>query len=247
MKNSIKLSIVALVLCSTVSNAQSWGWGDGEKIKGNGKVVSEKRSTAAYDEIKIAGFYDVDLVAGKEGEIGVQGEENLLPYLKIEVEGNVLKIYTEKGKNLQPSKNIKMIVNVPFETISKVSLAGSGDVNTKSTIKSDKFDLKLSGSGDMIIDLDTNDLETSLAGSGDIILKGKTVNLTSKVAGSGDINSYELVAQNADVAVAGSGDLKVFCTGNLNARVAGSGDIFYKGNPKTKDTKVAGSGDITAK
>jgi hypothetical protein len=52
------------------------------------------------------------LVAGKEGEIGVQGEENLLPFLKIEVEGNVLKIYTEKGKNLQPSKNMKVIINV---------------------------------------------------------------------------------------------------------------------------------------
>jgi hypothetical protein len=39
----------------------------------------------------------------------------------------------------------------------------------------------------------------------------------------------------------------VFCTENLKARVAGSGDINYKGNPKTKDTKTAGSGDISGK
>lgn len=243
MKNSIKLSILAIVFASTFSKAQSWG--NGEKISGNGKVVTEKRTTALYDEIKVAGFYDVDLIAGAEGQITIEGEENLLPYVIIESENNILNIYTKKGYNIQTNK--KVLIKVPFESLNKISLVGSGDLNSKNTIKSDKLEIKLTGSGDMNLDIDAKSSEISLAGSGDMVVKGKSEDLTSKVAGSGNIDAFDLISKNADVAVAGSGDLKVFCTENLKARVAGSGDITYKGNPKTKDTKTAGSGDISGK
>jgi Putative auto-transporter adhesin, head GIN domain len=241
---AIKLSFFALVLASVIGNAQSW---KNEKVKGNGKIITEKRATTSYDEIKVAGFFDVDLISGKEGEIIIHGEENLLPHLKLEVENNALKICIEKGFYLETSSNTKLLVTVPFESITKLSLTGSGDVKTKNSIKSEKINVQLAGSGDMFIDIDSNDLEANLAGSGNMILKGKVDNLNSKLTGSGDINTYDLSAKNAKVVVAGSGDLKVFCSENLNARVAGSGGVLYKGNPKTRDTKTIGSGKITAK
>jgi len=39
-------------------------------------------------------------------------------------------------------------------------------------------------------------------------------------------------------------DAEIVCTGELRARVTGSGDIEYRGNPSTKDSKVTGSGSI---
>ncbi len=245
MKNSIKLSIVALLLTSSFTNAQNWGMG--EKIKGNGNLKTEKRSSAEYDEIKLQGFFDIDLVAGKEGEINIQAEENLLPFIKIEVEGNTLKIYQEKGKNLQPSKSMKILVTVPFEKISAVSLSGSGDVNTKNQIKTDKFTATLSGSGDVNLDVDSSDLEAKLSGSGDVRLKGKADKLTARISGSGDITADELVSKDVDAGISGSGNIRVNCSENLTARISGSGDIIYKGDPKTKDTKVSGSGNIRKK
>ncbi|WP_310557524.1 head GIN domain-containing protein [Flavobacterium sp.] len=242
MKNSIQLSIVLLLFASTITNAQSWGnW---EKIKGNGNQKNERRTTAEYDEIKLQGYYDVDLIAGKEGEITVQAEENLMPYIKIEVEGNVLKIYQEKGKNLQPSKGNKILITVPFDKISAVSLSGSGDVNTKNLIKTDKFTATLSGSGDLNLDIEANDVEAKLSGSGDVRLKGKSDKLTVSISGSGDITASNLIVNDVEAGISGSGDIKVNCSGNLNARVSGSGDIFYSGEPKNKDTKVSGSGNI---
>ena len=52
-------------------------------------------------------------------------------------------------------------------------------------------------------------------------------------------------SKNATVTVGGSGDNSVYCTESIYARVTGSGDIKYSGDPKKKDTKVNGSGDIT--
>ncbi|KFF09956.1 head GIN domain-containing protein [Flavobacterium hydatis] len=241
MKKSIQLLVCSVFFLSTVANAQ---WSK-ERIKGNGKVVTNTRSTTSYDEIKVMGSFDVDLVAGKEGSITVKAEENLQQYIKVEVDGNVLKIYTEKNKNISSSMGKNIQVTVPFEKISGVSLSGSGDVRSKNMIKSDSFTAVLSGSGNLDLDVDAVTLNLSISGSGDAVLKGNAGTFTTKLSGSGDIDSDALKAKNVDITISGSGDSKVFCSENLKARVSGSGEIQYKGDPKTKDAKVSGSGSIS--
>jgi len=240
MKKTFKLFVFSALLISSVGNAQ---WSSNNKIKGNGKVISDTRTTSDYDAIKVAGSFDVDLVAGKEGKIIIKGEENLVSAIKVEVEGNVLKIYVEKGSNIRPSLGKKIEVTVPFEKISEVSL--SGNVQSKNAIKTDKFVAKLAGSGNFDLDVNSNDLELNLSGSGNIRLKGNSNSLTSKLAGSGNIEATNLKAKNVDVNVSGSGNSRVNCAESLIARIAGSGDIKYSGNPEKRDVKVSGSGSIS--
>lgn len=242
MKKSIQLLVCSLLFSSTIAHAQ---WSSNDRMKGNGNVITENRKTSEYDEIKVSGFFDVDLIAGAEGNITIKGEENLLSSIKIEVENNVLKIYTEKNKNISPSNGKNIQITIPFEKISAVSLSGSGDVRTKNIIKSDNFSAQLSGSGDLNLDVEAANFDLGLSGSGDVVLKGTTKSFTSKLSGSGDINASELKSKNSDLSISGSGDMKVFCSEFLKARVSGSGDIQYSGDPKTKDTKVSGSGDIS--
>ncbi|KQB42246.1 head GIN domain-containing protein [Flavobacterium aquidurense] len=240
MKKSIKTFILSALLISFISNAQS-----PDKIKGNGNVVSETRTTSDYDVIKVSGSFDVDLVAGKEGKIIVKGEENLVAAVKVEVENNILKIYVEKGSNIRPSIGKKIEITVPFQKISEVNLSGSGNIMSKDAIKTDKFSAKLAGSGNFNLDVDSNTLELNLSGSGNIRLKGTSDSLTTKLAGSGNIDTTNLKAKNADVNVSGSGNSRINCIERLTARIAGSGDIKYTGNPEKRDVKVSGSGSIS--
>jgi Putative auto-transporter adhesin, head GIN domain len=244
MKKSIKLLVISFLFVFNTANSQSWF---GKKIKGNGNVVTEKRSTTEYDEIRLSGSFDVNLVVGKEGEIVVQAEENLLPYIKVEVEGNQLKIYQEKDVNLQSSRSKTILITVPFDKISAIALSGSGDVNSKNPIKTTYFVATLSGSGNINLEFDADSIETKLSGSGDIILKGTTNKLISKTSGSGDVSANKLNAKEVECGISGSGTINVFCTESLKARISGSGDIFYYGNPKISDTKVSGSGTIKAR
>jgi hypothetical protein len=239
MKNSIQLVVLSALFFTTIANAQ---WSN-KTVKGNGNIITEKRNTGEYDQISISGFYDIVLVSGKEGAITIKGEENLLPYVEVEVIGSVLKIHTKKNASIRTSNEI--ILTIPFEHISAVSLSGSGDIKTKNTIVSSNFKAKLSGSGDFNLDVKTTDLETDISGSGDVVLSGSSENFTSNLSGSGGVDAANLIVKNSNVTVSGSGDTKVNCSESLTARVMGSGDIGYKGNPKTKDTKVMGSGEIS--
>jgi hypothetical protein len=237
-----KLAILSLVLVFTVSCTAQWG----KRIKGNGNNVKIDRSVGEYDAIALAGWFNVDLVDGKEGELILEGESNLLEYIKTEVKDGKLIIKVEKGVNLKPSSwDGGIRITVPVESIDALALSGSGDIVGKKTIKTNTFKTSMSGSGDITLAIEANSVEASMSGSGDINLSGSTENFDATISGSGDIKAYDLQADNVDATVSGSADIKVTANKMLKARVSGSGDISYRGNPEKVDTKASGSGDIS--
>ncbi|WP_396590240.1 head GIN domain-containing protein [Allomuricauda sp. R78024] len=239
MKKIITLGLALSMVA--ITNAQ-WG----KRIKGNGNVVTVERSVGDYDAVALAGWFDVELVAGDEGELTLKGESNLLEYIKTEVKNGKLIVKVEKGVNLKPSNwNSGIYITVPVETINSVTLSGSGDIVGKTTLKSDNFDTRISGSGDITLAIEAENVEATLSGSGDINLEGRATNLDIQVSGSGDIKAYELEAEFATVQVSGSADVKVTVNQSIDARVSGSGDISYRGNPKKIKSKSSGAGDIS--
>ncbi|TKD63447.1 head GIN domain-containing protein [Flavobacterium sp. ASW18X] len=239
MKNGI---LVALTCIFTLSAHAQWG----KRIKGNGNVVTLERSVNDYDGIAISGWFDVKLVSGSEGELTLKGEENLLDYIITEVDNGVLVIKTEKGVNLKPSSYKNGIyITVPVEEIDELSLSGSGDITSSTTLKGASLETRVSGSGDVTLDVDVNHLEARLSGSGDMDLSGQASNFEVTISGSGDISAYDLTAKNVEATVSGSADIEITVEKSLNARVSGSGNITYKGNPSKVKSKSSGSGDVS--
>ena len=238
-KASLLIGICFLTLSCV--NAQ---WGNGERIKGNGDMQTKSRSTESYDEIKLVGSMNVQLIAGPEGNINIEAESNLHEYILTEVKNGVLRISTEDGYNLSPKEEI--MITVPFESLEAVSLTGSGDIWTRDRISGPDLEVQVTGSGDIKLHLEVKDLDGRITGSGDIKLKGKSQNFDCKVTGSGDFDAYELMAENVEARISGSGDIMVNAKNSLKASVSGSGDIVYKGNPEIQDFNSQGSGGVSS-
>ena len=234
----IKTIVTTLMICLTIQ-ANAWD----KKIKGNGNVVTENRTTADYEKIAVGGSFDVTLIDGEEGQLTIKIEDNLKQYLITEVKDGTLKVQWKKGVNVYTKKDVT--ITIPFEQINAVSLAGSGNITTKKTISSHDLVLKVAGSGDLDLDVKASDLTAKIAGSGDIRINGVTTNMTCKIAGSGDFDGYNLTTRDAEVKIAGSGKVKATINGKVNAKIVGSGDVYYKGTGTTENVKVAGSGSVT--
>jgi hypothetical protein len=235
-----KLTVLLALISISIASAQNW---DKEKVKENGVQTTITRTTESYNKISTGGSFNVELVSGKEGTITIKGDENIISHIVTEVIGNELKVYFEKNRSYNYKQEITIII--PFEKISELSFAGSGNLIGKDVINANDFELKMTGSGNCKLEINAKNVDVKFTGSGSLKLSGTAEELEAKTAGSGDLNCTKLVSQNADVSVAGSGSLEVNCTNNLVAKVAGSGNIQYKGNPKIIDSKVTGSGDIS--
>lgn len=233
--------ILLALLVSNSANAQDW-WGKSKKIKGNGNVVTIKRTTQDYDGVSVGGSFDVILVKGKEGNITIEGEENIIPYIETEVSGNTLKVKYEKNINIKTTK--RLTVTITYEDIDMVSLGGSGNISGKGIIKAKDLKVSLGGSGNIILEIDANEVSSNIGGSGNIKLAGNSNEMTSSIAGSGSIKAYDLTTDTLIATIAGSGSIRTTVNNKIKAKVVGSGSIYYKGNPKHIDTKSVGSGDV---
>tara|TARA_R110002049_G_scaffold181272_2_gene348504 strand:- start:110662 stop:111462 length:801 start_codon:yes stop_codon:yes gene_type:complete len=237
-----KLTALVLVTLSISSCTAQWG----KKVAGNGNIVTIERTTGDYEEIGVSGWFDVELVDGREGQLTLTGEDNLLEHIVTDVKNGHLSVRVEKGYNLKPSSWKEGIhITIPVESIKSIALSGSGDIIGRKKLKSNNLQVAISGSGDVTLDVETDQISAAMSGSGDMNLSGEASNFEVSISGSGDIEAYELNAENVDASVSGSANINVTAHNRLKARVSGSGDIKYRGNPTKVDTKTSGSGDIS--
>ena len=213
-----------------------------DHMEGSGNVVRRTLELQAFHGIAVEGSIDVVLTPSGSQKVEVEAQENLVGLVTTEVLNGVWTISTSKGF----STTKPFVVHISVPVIDVVRIDGSGDVKGTAAFTAGRVQLAIQGSGDIDLAFNASTLDASVEGSGDVKLSGRCVDLKANVQGSGDINARDLVAENASVSTAGSGNITVFTSGRLNAAVAGSGDVVYSGEPANVSTSISGSGEVRA-
>lgn len=243
MKN-LKLSLIIALLFTLVSQnsfAQKW-WGNG--VSGEGEKIRKTLDVDYFEGVSLHFSGNVTITHGDNIKVEAEGQENILDLIETDVSGKIWEIEFEK--NVRSHKGINIYITMP--KLVKAYISGSGDIETTNHFpRVSEFYSGISGSGDLMVDIDADEVTTKISGSGNIELHGKAEQLTVKISGSGDVNTYNLDAHDVEVAIAGSGDCKVSAQKSLNVRVSGSGDVYYKGNPEKLRSSVSGSGDVVSR
>jgi hypothetical protein len=213
-----------------------------ETVKGSGDVVAEERQLSEFKTIKLKGVGRVVLTQGQTHSITIQADDNIIPLIETAVQNDQL-IISQGNYNLRPTK---LDFNITVAQLKGIAISGAGDVIGKSRFVADNFFAKISGSGDMALELEVAELETTISGSGSMNLAGQTDRHDASISGSGKINAFDMHTRNLSLRVSGSGNCKVNATETLHARISGSGDVIYKGHPRIT-SKISGSGSLESR
>jgi Putative auto-transporter adhesin, head GIN domain len=214
----------------------------GERIRGNGNIKTESRTTGQFSSVDVSSNIDVYVKQDSVAAVKIETDENLLEYMQITVDGGTLKIREEKGYNLRPSKSIKVFVSGP--SFKHFEVSGACDIYTENNITStDPITINLSGACNVKMDLKTPKINVDLSGAGTITLKGETKDFIVDGSGSTDVKCFDLMTENADIEMSGAGDAEVFASVKLDVHVSGAADVKYKGNA-TVNQSVSGAGSV---
>ncbi len=216
-----------------------------EKVIGQGPLVTEERSVAAFTMIEAEFPGDVVLVQGASPMVKAQARENIINDLYTTVDNGILKIKLRNGLRLTTGTSLKVYVTIPV--IKRISLMGSGNV-TADQVRSSDLDIELTGSGNMVIGkLEADNVYGELSGSGNMTFNGgSTRYLAFRLTGSGDLRAEHFSAVDAELSLTGSGSATVRASNTLKAVISGSGNINYYGNPEVTKN-VTGSGRLKKK
>ena len=207
--------------------------------RGGGDIISRELILDEFDGIELNLPAKVILTQGEEQRVLVEGYENIIERLELDVSDDLWVIETRRC--VRDIDDLTIFITLPeFE---ELRVAGSGEILSETILEVDDLELYIAGSGDIDLGLNADDIDAKIAGSGNIYLEGSADRVDIDVSGSGSVKAFDLTCDRADIRIVGSGDVEVKVNTEMDVRIAGSGSVYYRGNPVI-DVTITGSGNV---
>lgn len=216
MTKALVTAMVALLILIPTLSCRYIGRG----VRGSGNRKSEKRQLAAFKSVEASGGFEVKIVCQQSQSFEIEGDDNLLPLIKTDVNDGNLRIHSDTQYNA--SKAIAIRISIP--DLEKYISAGAGDVHV-SGVKNDQLVL-------------------SNTGAANIEVSGQTKFVDIKSSGAGNIDTEKLHAERAKVSVSGAANVDLYASQQLDVTVSGIGSVTYSGNPPVVNKSVSGIGSV---
>ena len=174
--------------------------------------VSKSLDLSDFDRIEIAGVYDLEVEVGGDYAIRLSGPAREIERVEASVADGVLELSQQERKGGWGRKRHGVDASITLPALNGVDISGVVD-GSISGVDADRFELEISGVGD-------------------IDVSGRCDSLDAEVSGVGDLDADELECRVVEIAVSGVGDASVYASEEVDARVSGMGDIDVYGKPE---------------
>ena len=190
-------------------------------VRGNNTMKSTEREVPRFDVLDLSGAFTVNVVAGElKQNIKITADENLLPLIATNSQGNRLSIYPKKSICTEN----EITIDISVTTFKALVSSGSDDI-------------KVSG-------INNSSFSVLQEGAGDIELAGHSRTFDAEISGSGDLQAQYLKSEKTTLNLTGSSDANVYATETLEVHILGVAEVNYFGNPKKVIKDILGVGDL---
>ena len=194
-------------------------------IQPGGPKIDIQENLTGFTSIDASGSWKIGLIKGDSWSVETNSLEGIKDHVSIYVENDTL-VLKQKSGSLFNWSSSEVVAKVTMPELTKIKSAGS--LNTIiSGFTGDELTIQAAGS-------------TKISSN-----ESQYQTLIIKTAGSSTLDFKEMLAIDANVALAGSSKLIITMNGGeLTGSIAGSGNVEYYGDVSNQSIKIAGSGNI---
>lgn len=227
-------------------------------LQGSGVMKTETRSCSAdIQELTLCNHVLVTVVEGAEPGIVIEGDDNIVPYIRTRQEGKTLVVENapELEGGYSSRKGIRLRLTLPRACLREVRVTSHGSLKVPQMagadvlilmsshgnvsvdeVRGEHVRIDLSSHGDLKIGtLEGGILDLDMSSHGDVAIEKGTVKKQHVVLSShGQYRAEGLVSGTADVTLSSHGDVVVHATDHLKAHVSSHGTIRYRGKPRVE-------------
>ncbi len=214
----------------------------GQRVKGNGNVITKKREVQPFNKIQIEGIFNVFLRQGEREEVTVEADSNIEPHVIVRSKDGTLLLSWEEEVNI--SKSTQLSVYVTLRDLEDLSIEGIGKVETSTPLKLEELKLSISGVGKTDLALELGKLVANIDAVGKVKLSGFADNASIEASGVGALDAMDFECKRLILENSGIGKVTVNATQFLHIESDGIGKVRYKGNPEIKEITAGGIGKV---
>lgn len=212
-----------------------------DRISGNGNIKTESRQLAGFHGLEVAGALDVKVTQDSAFSVKIEADDNLLQYILTEIDGSVLKVFPERGFELDG----KITIHISAPAFRVLEASGASTIKCLTKISNpERISIKATGASTIDASVNAPEVFSDLSGASDVNLDGTARLHTIGASGASTVRAYELLTEESDVSLSGASVAQVFASVKLHASASGASDVKYKGNPALT-SKASGGSDVT--
>lgn len=204
---------------------------------GSGKQVSENRSIGDFTKVELGGNFKLMIRQDSVTSMTVKADDNIIKDIKTRVSGDVLEI--ELDGNFCDIGDI--IIELSSKQWEGIDASGSTQIISENQINTEDFELNLSGSSKVELNLVAGILKTNSSGNSIINLKGQARRHDANLSGSTELNAFDFTVSDYRIESSGSSNCAINVLSNLEVKTSGASKILYKGTPKNISNDKSGT------
>lgn len=209
-------------------------------VNGSGNQISQTRDVGSFTRVETSGSIKVILKQGDENSLRITADDNVLREIETYVRGNRLIIDLE-GNFCDSGPITVFVTSANYEGIEAsgaVEILGDGKLNVND------FDLDLSGSSKVDLDINAANVKTSSSGASEIFLKGQAGSHELELSGSSSVDALDFVVGRYRIESSGASDSRINVLNELDISSSGSSDVQYRGNPSKIKNDESGASNL---
>jgi hypothetical protein len=206
---------------------------DMHELRGSGSLEREERPVSGVRAVAVENQGDLFIEIGDEERLVIEAQPNILEHLEADMAAGTLRLRTEKGTRLRPTKPIRYYLTVPALEELQVSSAGSIEAPV---LEADHFEISISSSGDIRVEeLTAETLEVRISSSGSLSIEsGRVEEQEIRISSSGDYDAAGLESRQADARLSSSGGARIRVSDFVEAHLSSSGGLRVYGDPEVR-------------
>ena len=211
-------------------------------LSGN-DITKEFSIEGSYTELCVENAFEVT-VSDAVSQITVTTDENVMPKVLVEKDGDKLKIHL-KPLSFNFGTGLELKVILPYNTdLKKVNLSGASEFHSNYGLDGQKVEVELSGASAFYCNVEADEVVVQLSGSsdyyGDVTATAVDIDLSGASDFNGDIDTTEI---NMDLK--GSSSIKGNVTATeLGLDLSGASDATLIGEVTTLRINLEGASNI---
>jgi hypothetical protein len=209
-------------------------------VHGSGHQVSEDRKVGQFSRIDISGAYKVILKQDSSYSLKITTDDNLLQYIKTDVDGDKLRIHSHKNF----CNSGEMVVYIGVKNLDEMRASGGVEIESDGTVHTKDIEFGLSGATKVTMDLNAANVHVSGSGTTELNLKGQATSLNVDMSGVGHVYAFDFIVGSCDLSTTGAGHCEVNVLNSLHVHSTGASEVKYKGNPSDVSSDKTGASSI---
>ncbi len=235
-------------------------------ITGSGVLVEGKADFQGFSVLKAEHAFQVTVVADEAWSVTVTVDDNILEYLRLEAEGNALRIgldpwHSYRDATLKALVTMPQLEGVELSGASSLTVVGGdafprlrrfqADVGGASSllmpaVAADTLELELSGASAASLGLRSGAARFAVSGASHLAAGGGAGAVAAEVSGASEADLKALFGGDGDLRISGASRVWVNLSGLVDAEVSGGSTLYYRGGLSWGRLEITGSSQLEA-